>query len=336
MMRETEALEFDLHTIYVFAQMPDKKSSIFIRENAINDTLDGDSIVNLWYEAMSKIEMEYELSTQQKDFIHCCFLSLLPLFYGDQFDANIVRLTKQFLIDAIFKKIFFEMPRRFGKTMGTSIVAALVLWIIDGIVVGVYSIVKSASDGLVESCLDFYELISGKDKSDCMYDWDKKKGRVRVYNAYGTLSVLWGYSAVSTVRPRIEFFLHIFFSPLHSSVFFGLYWVGLGWVGFEERKRKKKGTSFPSMNKKNPKDIARIRKCSTILLHNADPYQCMAYLRNLPWWLAEKEKTLPSLLEVESIVVHGNKRARILGQGKHPHDFFHPLFHTRLCYSPEA
>jgi len=200
MIMDAETSEFERYNEYVFAQTPDKKSSIFIRENAINDSLDGDSIVNLWYDAMAKIETKFELSTQQKDFIHCCFLSLLPLFYGDQFDANIVRLTKQFMIDAIFKKIFFEMPRRFGKTMGTSVVSALVLWIMNNIVVGVYSIVKSASDGLVESCLDFYELICGRDKSDFVFDWDKQKGRVRVYNAYGGLSTLWGYSAVSSVR----------------------------------------------------------------------------------------------------------------------------------------
>jgi hypothetical protein len=184
---------------------PMKIEDVVLRDRSGEDRLDGDAIVDLWFQCMGKIEERLTLSEQQKDFIQSCFISLLPLIYGDQFDVNIVRLTKRFGIDAIYKKIFFEMPRRFGKTTSTAIVASIIAYIIPGLTVGIYSIVKSASDSLVESVIDYYATISGMDQLDFITEWNKQKGRVCLRNATGTTSTVWGYSAVSTVR---------WFSPL--------------------------------------------------------------------------------------------------------------------------
>ena len=199
---------------------PMKIEDVVLRDRSGEDRLDGDAIVDLWFQCMGKIEERLTLSEQQKDFIQSCFISLLPLIYGDQFDVNIVRLTKRFGIDAIYKKIFFEMPRRFGKTTSTAIVASIIAYIIPGLTVGIYSIVKSASDSLVESVIDYYSTISGMDQMDFITEWNKQKGRVCLKNATGTTSTVWGYSAVSTVRFYPSFLIYIYIvvvSPAPSS-----------------------------------------------------------------------------------------------------------------------
>jgi len=198
-VRSIEVKEFEEWNKERREREPVRIEDVVLRDNTTEDTLDGDAIVDLWFRCMGKIEERLTLSEQQKDFIQSCFISLLPLIYGDQFDVNIVRLTKRFGIDAIFKKIFFEMPRRFGKTTSTAIVAAIIAHIIPGLTVGIYSIVKSASDSLVESAIDYYETISGWDRLDFVVEWNKQKGRVQVKNAHGSTSTVWGYSAVSTV-----------------------------------------------------------------------------------------------------------------------------------------
>ena len=197
---------------------PMKIEDVVLKDRSAEDQLDGDAIVDLWFQCMGKIEERLTLSEQQKDFIQSCFISLLPLIYGDQFDVNIVRLTKRFGIDAIFKKIFFEMPRRFGKTTSTAIVASIIAYIIPGLTVGIYSIVKSASDSLVESVIDYYSTISGWDQLDFITEWNKQKGRVCMKNAAGSTSTVWGYSAVSTVR----FYIYFFYGEPKNFVFFSI------------------------------------------------------------------------------------------------------------------
>jgi hypothetical protein len=213
--RRMEIMEFEKRDAGREEELPIRVEDAFLMETDNDDRLDGDAIVDLWFESLGKIENRLTLSQQQKDFINSCFISLLPLVYGDQFDVNIVRLTKRFNIDAIYKKIFFEMPRRFGKTTSTSIVSAITAYILPGLSVGIYSIVKSASDSLVECMVDYYETISGMDQKDFVIEWNKTKGRVILRNAHGSTSSVWGYSAVSTVRffffPLPLFFLSPFF-----------------------------------------------------------------------------------------------------------------------------
>jgi len=199
-VRSLEVKEFSEWKKERTEREPMRVEDVVLMDNTTEEKLDGDSIVDLWFRSMGKIEERLTLSEQQKNFIQSCFISLLPLIYGDQFDVNIVRLTKRFGIDAIFKKIFFEMPRRFGKTTSTAIVAAIIAYIIPGLTVGIYSIVKSASDSLVESVIDYYATISGMDAMDFVTEWNKQKGRVQMKNAHGSTSTVWGYSAVSTVR----------------------------------------------------------------------------------------------------------------------------------------
>lgn len=209
---------------------PMKIEDIILNDNSAEENLDGDSIVELWFSSLEKIQRRITLSEQQKDFIQSCFISLLPLIYGEQFDINIVRLTKRFGIDAIFKKIFFEMPRRFGKTTSTAIVAATIAYMIPGLVVGIYSVVKSASDSLVESVIEYYETISGMDRLDFIKEWDKRKGKVTMKNAHGSTSTVWGYSAVSSVsyckrkKKKICFFscILIYFGDGCTKVFFSM------------------------------------------------------------------------------------------------------------------
>jgi hypothetical protein len=217
-LKISESVEFSRWEESAKARIPDTIENVFTQQNNTNDSLEGDAIVDLWFQSLSKIEAKINLSQQQKDFIHCCFLSLLPLIYGDQFEPNIVRLCKRFNIDAMYKKVFFEMPRRFGKTTSVSIVAGLCTYVLkkkvngEGNTIGIFSVVKSASDSITESSIGYYEVITGRDPKDFIESWDKQKGRVVMFSYYGDRNVIWGFSAVSNVR----FFLS---SPLLSSCF---------------------------------------------------------------------------------------------------------------------
>jgi hypothetical protein len=229
-VKTMEMREFENQEIGKKEQEPMRVEDAFVIEHANDDKLDGDAIVDLWFESLSKIEENLTLSQQQKDFINSCFISLLPLMYKEQFDINIVRLTKRYNIDAIFKKIFFEMPRRFGKTTSTSIVAAITAYIIPSLTVGIYSIVKSASDSLVESSIEYYETISGMDKQDFVVEWNKTKGRVVLKNAHGNTSTIWGYSAVSTVNYKKK--------KKKLFIYFYLFYV------YQKKNKKKKGKLY--------------------------------------------------------------------------------------------
>ena len=205
-VQETEAIEFSIWEDESKLMVPDLVENVFTRENNMQDALEGDEIVDLWFNALAKIEAKINLSQQQKDFIHCCFLSLLPLIYGDQFEPNIVRLCKRFNIDAMYKKVFFEMPRRFGKTTAVSIVAAECAYVLkkkisgEGNTIGIFSVVKSASDSITEAAIGYYEVITRLDPKDFVESWDKQKGRVVLVSHYGDFNIIWGFSAVSNVR----------------------------------------------------------------------------------------------------------------------------------------
>jgi hypothetical protein len=206
LLQETEAVEFARWEDDAKARIPDTIENVFTQQNNTSDSLEGDAIVDLWFLSLAKIEAKINLSQQQKDFIHCCFLSLLPLIYGDQFEPNIVRLCKRFNIDAMYKKVFFEMPRRFGKTTSVSIVAGLCTYVLkkkvngEGNTIGIFSVVKSASDSITESSIGYYEVITGRDPKDFIDSWDKQKGRVVMFSYYGDKNIIWGFSAVSNVR----------------------------------------------------------------------------------------------------------------------------------------
>ena len=228
-VQESEAVEFSRWEEAAKSKIPDTIENVFTRQNNMNDSLEGDEIVDLWFKCLSTVEAKINLSQQQKDFIHCCFLSLLPLIYGDQFEPNIVRLCKRFNIDAMYKKVFFEMPRRFGKTTSVSIVAAECAYVLkkkingEGNTIGIFSVVKSASDSITESAIGYYEVITGKDPKDFIASWDKQKGRVVLVTHYGDQNIIWGFSAVSNVR--------IFLFP-----FLFHHWL-VGWlVGWLEKK----------------------------------------------------------------------------------------------------
>jgi hypothetical protein len=205
-LKIAESVEFSRWEDEARARVPDTIENVFTKQNNMNDSLEGDAIVDLWFQSLAKIEAKINLSQQQKDFIHCCFLSLLPLIYGDQFEPNIVRLCKRFNIDAMYKKVFFEMPRRFGKTTAVSIVAALCCYVLkkkingEGNTIGIFSVVKSASDSITESAIGYYEMITGLSLEDFKDSWDKQKGRIVLYSHYGDKNVIWGFSAVSNVR----------------------------------------------------------------------------------------------------------------------------------------
>ncbi|MHA1680635.1 MAG: hypothetical protein ACTSUE_06475 [Promethearchaeota archaeon] len=205
-LKEAEAIEFSRWEDQARYSVPDTIENVFTQQNNMNDSLEGDSIVDLWFKSLAKIEAKINLSQQQKDFVHCCFMSLLPLIYGDQFEPNIVRLCKRFNIDAMYKKVFFQMPRRFGKTTAVSIVAALCCYVLkkkvngEGNTIGIFSVVKSASDSITESAIGYYEMITGLNLEDFKDSWDKQKGRIVLYSYYGDKNVIWGFSAVSNVR----------------------------------------------------------------------------------------------------------------------------------------
>jgi len=213
-LKIAESVEFSRWEESAKTRIPDTIENVFTQQNNTNDSLEGDAIVDLWFQSLSKIEAKINLSQQQKDFIHCCFLSLLPLIYGDQFEPNIVRLCKRFNIDAMYKKVFFEMPRRFGKTTSVSIVAGLCTYVLkkkvngEGNTIGIFSVVKSASDSITESSIGYYEVITGRDPKDFIDSWDKQKGRVVMVSYHADLNVIWGFSAVSNVR------FPLFSSPL--------------------------------------------------------------------------------------------------------------------------
>ena len=212
-LKIAESVEFSRWEDSAKARIPDTIDNVFTQQNNSKDSLEGDAIVDLWFDCLSKIEAKINLSQQQKDFIHCCFLSLLPLIYGDQFEPNIVRLCKRFNIDAMYKKVFFEMPRRFGKTTSVSIVAGLCTYVLkkkasgEGNTIGIFSVVKSASDSITESSIGYYEVITGRDPKDFIHSWDKQKGRVVMFSYYGDKNVIWGFSAVSNVRTLLLPFL---------------------------------------------------------------------------------------------------------------------------------
>jgi hypothetical protein len=98
------------------------------------------------------------------------------------------------------------MPRRFGKTTSVSIVAGLCTYVLkkkvngEGNTIGIFSVVKSASDSITESSIGYYEVITGRDPKDFIDSWDKQKGRVVMFSYYGDKNIIWGFSAVSNVR----------------------------------------------------------------------------------------------------------------------------------------
>lgn len=94
--------------------------------------------------------------------LHEDFLQLnLQLIYGERdFEANRLRLMKEFGLTSFKVGALALFPRRWGKTVAVSFWVAVLLYVCDGIVIATFSPGQRASTSLMNRCVEFFYQIS--------------------------------------------------------------------------------------------------------------------------------------------------------------------------------
>lgn len=112
--------------------------------------------IKKWLSKFSKIR-----SPEQKLFHDKFMISCLPHIYGDDWEANRVRVMEELGITKIDFELLITTPRRFGKSYSVAMFVAALLVCVPGIRINVFSTGKRASGNLMELVQMFIAKVPG-------------------------------------------------------------------------------------------------------------------------------------------------------------------------------